>query len=322
MGFNLEDLKMTSGSQTENQQGEDVNLKTDTNPQTEDSNEYDKIWNSDKSPEELISEVGSNENNEEQNTQQEELKQEESKEQQWSLTITRPLIYRGKEIYPQTEDELITLAQKGLDYNLKMSKIAPYRKLIDAIEAVGSDKIETFINALKGDTDAKQQIKQILGINETEDFFDDDKNENKNSSDIQRHKNEVEQIFQQILKENRELAFKIKDVYDSLDNTFKAELNNPEAFKAFAGLIYNNLFDKLYPIAIRIKAQNPYYSWMKAFYEAHTNSNKKPKEPEQELNTKPEKRQVRQKTIEEKYDEIWQKEHTIEELEKILIEGV
>jgi len=307
---NFDELQNSYGSQTENQQEESVN------PQTEEKNEYDEIWNSNKNPEELISEVGSIQNEETRNVtkDQNQVESEKQQEQQWSLTITRPLIYRGKEIYPQTEEELITLAQKGLDYNLKMSKIAPYRKLIDAIESVGSDKIETFINALNGDVNAKQQIRQILGIDEMEDFFEDNNAKEKSQNNIQQPQNEVEQIFQQILKENRELAFKIKDVYDALDDTFKAELNHPEAFKAFAGLIYNNLFDKLYPIAIRIKAQNPHYSWMKALYEANNGFNKEPREPEQELNTKPEKQQTKPKTIEEKYDEIWEKEHSIDEL--------
>lgn len=91
------------------------------------TDEYDKVWESDEVTLEDVAEQPL-ENNEPEPTEEEEVGSEETETNTNGVLITKPLKYKGNEIYVKDEDEAIALMQKGLDYEFKMSRIKPFRK--------------------------------------------------------------------------------------------------------------------------------------------------------------------------------------------------
>jgi len=293
------------------------------NSQTE--NEYDEVWNQEKVSIENVFEEKQEETNEQLGSQTENTKEEKddgeiqtesepNKEEQTTnnnlITLTKPLKYRGQEIYPKTEDELIELAQKGLDYSFKMNKIAPYREIVDV--AVKYNLTAKDIEELIKSKDASNNE---VDLDENEMFFDE-----------QTEVSIADSIIKQVAMRNKPLANKVKNIYNSLDETFKYELNDEELFKAFVGSINTGEFEKVYNDVVKLKSQNPFMTWIEAY--SNVVNGVKPKNVKEpngvldDVKGKSKRNLPQNKTIKEQYDEVWSKDLSINELEKMLIEGV
>ena len=293
------------------------------NSQTE--SEYDEVWNKENVSLENIFEEDNNETKQEtlgsqtenkddkneSDVQTEHTEQENKDQNNNFITLTRPLKYRGKEIYPESEEELIELAQKGLDYSFKMNKISQYRELIDYVVA---NNISLY--------DIKERFENS---NNAKDIFEDDdfiSLEDNVSNEV----SVSDKIIKSIKKSNPVLANKVRTIYNSIDDTFKMELNDERLFNAFVGSIANGEFEKIYNDVVKYKAKNPFMTWIEAYGNvANGIKQKEPIEPTdaiQETYGKKDRRINKNKTIEEQYNEIWEKDLSINELEKMLIEGV
>ena len=292
------------------------------NSQTE--SEYDEVWNQENvSIENAFNEKQKEETNNQLCSQTENTKEKDGEIQTESepnsveqnsknnlITLTRPLKYRGQEIYPKTEEELIELAQKGLDYSFKMNKIAPYREIVDVVikHNLTAKDIEELINS--------------KNTSENEVNFDEDELFGNEPNEI----SIADSIIKQIAVKDKQLANKVKNVYNSLDETFKYELNDENIFKAFVGSINTGEFERVYNDVVKMKAQNPFMTWIEAY--SNVVNGVKPKnvkEPSGVLDDtkgKSKRNLPQNKTIKEQYDEVWSKDLSINELEKMLIEGV
>jgi len=299
------------------------------NLQTEETNEYDEIWeNKDVTFDDLLN-AGNEEKTEEpvvgeNNIEQQEdnLTNPEPQQQTGSnyITLTRPLKYRGKEFYPQTEEELIELAQKGLDYSFKMNKIKPYRQLIELLESNG-------ISA----EDAINKLNSTVGSNRTteENAFANSESTHQQNTNV----NEGHILYpyvQELGRIDGSLPSKVINTFDNIDPSFKVEITSNNLIKPFITSVVNGEFSRVYPVATNVKNANPYMSWGEAYsiaskQIANNATRDVSKETSEELRTnKVKKEKPRPKTIEEQYNEIWDngKINTVEELERTLIEGV
>jgi len=308
-------------------------IQTEENPQTEEKDEYNEIWNKDldevdieelSQPEpEQKEEPSEEEPTEEESQEETEVGSEEEKEQPNGVVITRPLKYRGKEIWVKTEEEAIELMQKGLDYSFKMNKIKPLRNIASIIEESGlePEDVKALADAKQGKAEAIKYLANKFGI-ETEyedDIFSEEEPTGEEYKPEVQQEDPIKEYYSDLTRRDPELAGKVSKVWDTLDETFKVELYNPEVFPAFVGSIQTGEFEQVLPEAVKIKALNPALSWIQAYQYAVQNVGSienKTQEPSSVVKPKrPQKQRKRMKTIEETYDEIWNNK-SLEELEK------
>jgi len=253
----------------------------------------------------------------------EEPTEEEDNEQQNGVLITKPLKYRGKEIWVNSEEEAIELMQKGLDYSFKMNKIKPHRSIVNIVEEAGLsvEDIKALADAKSGKQEAIRYIVNKFGLEPQDDdfVFDDDTQAGSNEE----YKPEVKpqdpvlEIYQEVANREPELAGKVSKIWDELEDTFKQELYNPDVFRAFIGSVKTGEFEKVLPEAVKVKALNPGVAWLQAYQYAVQNIGsiqRQTQEPSEAVKPKQPSRPKKRKTIKESYDEIWDK--SIDELEK------
>jgi len=341
-------LATPSNEEMEAQEFNELEDANDTQTEVEENNteenlSYDDIWNDDEiSLEDLNSkntgeEDGMQEETEENETEEENEEIEETYEQyeeptdetdeeddtigsnedKKRIVVTKPLKYRGKEIWVNNEDELIELAQKGLDYSFKMSKIKPHRRIVDLIENAGltEEDIVALADAKNGKSEAIKYLQEKFNLEPTDDLFDDEidyKPEVK-------QQNHIEEVFNDIQQRDPELAGLVVSVWNNqVPDEFKREIAEAELFADFVGSIQTGEFDRVFPELIKLKSMDRYahVKWLD-LYRAIANdllSQRQLTEPMQKNIKRKPKRQIKRKKV--SYDELWDKD--LNELEKEL----
>lgn len=154
-----------------------------------------------------------------------------------------------------TNDELLQLAPKALNYTQKMQEIAPWRKSISALKDNGMthDDVNLMIDIMKGDKDAIAEIVKRYKI----DTLDLDVEESKyRPKDYGKDEHELalEDVVNSIKKDPE---FKVTQyvVDDAWDVKSRGELaKNPGMIEGLHIDIKNGTFDKVNPIALKLKA--------------------------------------------------------------------
>jgi len=341
----IDDKNVNNESHENDDVSNTEDYKEDVSEEKDTSDEYDKYWDED--IDQLdgdgfnIDDVGDDDDDDEIDEYGSDLDDEEFDDDNNdddananSISITKPLKYRGKEIWVRSEEEAIELMQKGLDYSFKMSKIKPYREVIDILEKsdLSIEDVKALSDVKNGNKDALKYLlkKYNVDFNDLyeDNIYDDANNEESDYKPEINKKNAIEEIYEDIANTDPELAGKVAGVFNSLDDTFKIELNNPNVFMAFIKSVESGEFDKVYPEAIRVKALNPAINWIQAYQIAFRNINtnkntqtqqiKKPSQVVQPRRNK--NKQKRTTTIEEKYDELWSDKYSLEDLEKMIFQ--
>ena len=190
------------------------------------------------------------------------------------LMIQNPILkYKGREVPIDSEEELINLAQKGFKLESKMAKIKPYKQMISILDnsTVGTEDIKAFADAMSGDEGAKTYIQNKLGLDtsvNSNSFFDED------TKTVDEYKPEVPQIdavadyFRDVTENSPEVAGKVSQVYADIDDEFKNEVYTSQMFPMFVSSVASGEFDKLYPMAIKLKLASPQSTWLQAYQEA------------------------------------------------------
>ena len=292
---------------------------------------YDRAWENinveDEAPEHLFGESQTRESDTdaEQNEQQDEQKSESEQQQ-----ISGPYIlkYRGNDVPVGSIDELIMLAQKGLDYENKMSKIKPYRGIIQIVDNNGltPEDVQALADMKNGNAGAMNYLKKSAGIeDESSDIFSEPTT-GSNEDYVPKAENvdPISEIFQEVLDTSPELAGKVQQIYQDIDPEFKSEIYTPEAFRRFVQSIGSGEFEFVYPHAVKVHAINPSLSWLQAYLMAGqqlmANSKKNGTSEAQEPQGTgiPKRSQSPKRNIPKKgdYDTAWDKD--IDELEKEL----
>lgn len=154
-----------------------------------------------------------------------------------------------------TNDELLQLAPKALNYTQKMQEIAPWRKSISALKDNGMthDDVNLMIDIMKGDKDAIAEIVKRHKI----DTLDLDVEESKyRPKDYGKDEHELalEDVVNMIKKDPE---FKVTQyvVDDAWDVKSRGELaKDPSKIEGLHVDIKNGTFDKVNPIALKLKA--------------------------------------------------------------------
>jgi hypothetical protein len=165
----------------------------------------------------------------------------------------------GKE-YEFTEDEIFdqfgTVFGKAMNYTQKMQKIAPYRKMISAMEEEGitESQFNTAIDALKGNKDAIQSLMKthnidpldIDGDSATEDY-----------SPTQYGKSEYQQRIEEVtskISSDPEYVTTVDVIQNKWDSASRSEFSkNPDMISGLHNDIKSGLYEKVMPVAAKMK---------------------------------------------------------------------
>ena len=165
----------------------------------------------------------------------------------------------GKE-YEFTEDEIFdqfgTVFGKAMNYTQKMQKIAPYRKMISAMEEEGitESQFNTAIDALKGNKDAIQNLMKTHNI----DPLDIDGDAEADSySPTQYGKSEYQQSIEEVtsqISSDPEYTTTVDVIQNRWDPASRSEFaKNPDMISGLHNDIKSGLYDRVTPVAAKMK---------------------------------------------------------------------
>lgn len=157
----------------------------------------------------------------------------------------KPLKFKGKEIKINNPDELIQLAQQGMNYADKVNKIKPHTKFINALESenlLDKDNVNKLIAIAKGD---KEAIKDIIKKHEIDPLDLDLDNVNYSNKNYIPTENQIN--FNDILSSvssteiGKNLIEEIKDNYDEKSQEYLSQ--KPQYIKELAEHKESGLYD-------------------------------------------------------------------------------
>lgn len=209
------------------------------------------------------SSIDSDEKNSDQSASDEEDSKEEasSEESEGTGPVGQKFKANGQE-FEFTEAEILeqfpTIFGQAMNYTQKMQAIAPFRKMISALETEGitHDSLNIAIDALKGDVGA---IRKLMEVNKIDpyDLTQDDDDQTQNYQPTNYGKDQavldIEEITSTI---QNDTEFKITtDVIDNQwdDNSRRAFASNPQLITALHNDIKSGLYDKVAPAAMKMK---------------------------------------------------------------------
>jgi len=154
----------------------------------------------------------------------------------------------------EVQSQFETVFGQAMDYTKKLQHIAPYRKMISALEDEGitQESLNTAIDALKGDKGAIQKILELNSI----DSFDVSENED-GYTPTDYGKNEGQLALQEITG-NMEADPEYPITVDVIDNQWDQESrqalsNNPAMIQGLHNDIKSGVYDKVAPMATKLR---------------------------------------------------------------------
>lgn len=156
-----------------------------------------------------------------------------------------------------SNEELIALAPKAMDYTKKMQEIAPYRKSISALKEAGlsQDDLNLAIDVLKGDKGAFAEVAKRTGIElDTLEMETEETNYVPNQYGKDEHQLAIEDVVNQIsIDPEYQITQQVVDsTWDGDSRKFLAE--QPQMILGLHNDIKNGVYDKVAPIAFKKKA--------------------------------------------------------------------
>lgn len=157
-----------------------------------------------------------------------------------------------------TTEELLALAPKAMDYTKKMQEIAPWRKTISALKdnGLGEQEVNLMIDVLQGDKNAIAQVLKRTGV----DALDIDTETDSGYAPKQYGKDESVQAIEDIINDiSRDPEYRITEhVVDSQWDSAsrRAMASNPQMIRGLHDDIKNGIYDKVAPMALKMKAMD------------------------------------------------------------------
>jgi len=164
----------------------------------------------------------------------------------------------GKNFKPKSEDEVLTLLQKGVDYTKKTQELAKHRKLIASLEKhelLDDDKINFVIDLLGNkNPEAIKKLVKDVGINasDLEDDYSWEDGEASNKVDYQGSNNLVSQeelAFTDVLNEVKQVDGGneiINDIYTNWDEKSKSVVwSDPTVMKVLANHKQQGIYEPI-----------------------------------------------------------------------------
>jgi len=194
-----------------------------------------------------------------------------------AFMVDKPVLkFKGKEIPIDSSEELINLAQKGMQMETAAAEMKPKKKALSIIEGVPLEVLQAVADIHGGNTDAIGYIKKQYGIEDarsadSEDSFWDEGNKQETPPKDESYapkivsENPLDEFWANYTAGNQQMAGKVSDTYSQLDEGFKSEIYQPNVFPAFVQSVETGEFDSAYPIAIKEKSLNPAMTWLQAY---------------------------------------------------------
>lgn len=145
---------------------------------------------------------------------------------------------------------------KAMDYTQKMQKIAPYRKMISALEAEGvtQEQLNTAIDALKGD---KGALQNLLKTNEIDSFDLASEDEDQEYTPTNYGKDETQLAIEEItskIANDPEYQITVDIVDKQWDPQSRQILaSNPGMIQGLHNDVKSGVYDKVAPLAMKMK---------------------------------------------------------------------
>lgn len=156
----------------------------------------------------------------------------------------------------EINDQFGTVFGKAMDYTRKMQKIAPYRKMVSALEeeGIGQEQLNLAIDVLKGDKGALQKLIAEKSI----DIYDLDVDNEKDGYQVKDYgKNENELDLEEVTRQistDPEYHKTLDVVTNQWDNNSRQALaNNPEWLSGLHSDVKSGVFEKVAPEATKMK---------------------------------------------------------------------
>ena len=248
--------------------------------ETSETNAYDEAWDkvdTEVGFEEFFSGTETATGSEEESQAEEKPEEQPEPLQQTGLVIENPILkFKGKEIPVESAEELINLAQKGLKLEIEMGKIKPQKRMLSIIENGGlsEEHIKALADALSGKREALEYIASQAGIelqSEESSIFDEETKPSQDYNPSVEPQDPVKEFWESFTQDNPAESAKVIEVYNDLDESFKAEIYKPDIFPMFVGSVVSGEFDQAYPVAVKLKAMNPAATWLQAYAQAAQN---------------------------------------------------
>lgn len=169
----------------------------------------------------------------------------------------KPKLYKVKANgteFEFTDEELMQLAPKAMNYTQKMQEIAPWRKTISALKDndIGEDDINLMIDVLKGNKEAITEVVKKAGL----DTMDID-TENNSYERKQYGRSETELAIEDVVNTiAKDPEYKItQHVVDSQwDSSSRQKLaENPDMISGLHDDVKSGVFDQVSPMAMKMK---------------------------------------------------------------------
>ena len=185
---------------------------------------------------------------------------------------TPVLKFKGKDIPIDNPEELIALAQKGFSFEDNMASIKPQKKALSIIEGIPLDVLQALSDLNGGKKDAISYLKSTYGIQDKTNDLDPFGDEPDQPAPIDstytpevKEEDPIQEIWDDFASGNQVAAAKVSEAYAEIDESFKAEIYNPQVFPSFIKSVSTGEFDKVYPLAIKAKSLNPGMTWLQAY---------------------------------------------------------
>lgn len=263
----IAELRREEGSEVSDDLKEGINeeLAESSNGQQEESEqEKDEIEDIQptKEPDEGTQDNKTEEKSDEGNESSEDLNEKTESEDELDTGI-KTFKADGKEFsftHEEREEQFQSLFGKAMHFTQSMQKIAPYRKMISALEEEGvtQDQLNIALDAMKGD---KGAIQQILKDNKI-DAFDLDSGEEDNSEYIptsygkEESQLAIDDVASRISKD-KEYNITVDVVDNQWDPQSRQALSaNPAMIEGLHNDIKQGVYDKVAPLAMKMKVHD------------------------------------------------------------------
>jgi len=211
-------------------------------------------------------------------TPEEQTEESNNEDEDLSKPFKKPIQLKDRDMLIDIKnmDELIQLANKGLNYTRKMQSISPKRKTLEYIDSKGisEDDLHLLADIKTGNKEAITSIAKRHNI----DLYslDADVEYVPNAQNKVPVYSEVEEIASEILS-NDTLANTFKRMVQYTPDDFKAKLGtDPAILRGFATDVERGIAEKVLPEAIKITSINPNISFLDAYGMAYGEIYKQP----------------------------------------------
>lgn len=174
--------------------------------------------------------------------------------------VSRKFRANGQEFeFSQEEilEQFETVFGQAMNYTQKMQKIAPYRKMISALEQEGvtHDSLNLALDALKGD---KGAIKKLLEQNQLDAYdltSDDESSDTYTPKDYGKNETQLEiEEITGMIQGDKEFAITTNVIDEQWDSSSRQAIAaNPNMIVGLHNDIKSGLYDKVAPMAMKMK---------------------------------------------------------------------